>query len=1169
MLGDNVNFLERLGMFEFRRSPVVSHLLVRELGRSLLWSGFAAILLLWLLPSRATQAAPGSSPVSGAALQAAGFSKALHTEALRFEYLNKEVHVTSGLAADGVTPRMVAFDDAGKVVDLRDLKRQNAEARYSQFGALEPSFADSLAATDPTDFVEVYLMAPGVWPTPDRERVAEDEEYAKAYEGELKAALEEAHQSLVAALVERGFFPDHVVPRAPMVRALLSPKDLRDLAYDQRVLSIDPDPGLGAPTSADWLYDTQLDQAHDWGFTGNGERLSLILYNRPDDSDDGTNIVVADTASPTGYERDEASWLMGVMRSLDAGMPDEVPALNSGAAPGTTTYAANVQYYPGLDTVEEWSADRLCVVMGFGRVTSAANTTSMSAHDKYIDFVARHWTHRAGAVNYIGSAGNRNHIHPYYEHSEGYYSGADNEHVQNRYYNGLVVGGSKTPIGNDRVNGWWDTEEMYEYSSHENVGGRELPHLVAPAEYVSAGGKTNDGGTGSFRGTSAATSIVAGLAAILIDLQSGLRYSPEAVRAILMATAWRDVDGTPFVIDDNTDDEDGAGQVSAARAVYTASMIEDADGTQGWHGARAYFATDFSLNGFGWYDTSWDVTLQPGETLRAALNWTANTSCSAPPSSCDTPDLDGRFHLYLYQNGWSYVTGSISGDDNSQFIRYVNTGASPMDLTIRVYLWINTADPDVDSTYLGVAWDSLIEGAYLHEDVCDTTSTTLRSVDVSSSKVRRMPALAALENSEYVGVWVDPYSSTSANGDVIAQLFSKDGLPKADDEIEVTTTGSMQWPRVAALDWDRYVIVYENRGTQHVEAAVYDKYLQSSSTENISGTGLSGYDYFPDVAGYHRRRSGAAEDEVLFWTTWVNGSNHSVYIERCQLFGDDVDCDDAEVVADIGTMAADDELFSSVAAAPPQMGAERGGAVVAWTDNGGMNNGNNVGDIYARGYFYPDGPSGSMVATQPFLVSGGGSLTHKFQKPDVVFLNTGVVAIAWFAEYGQARYRLLVPQCVWGGSQWTCSLQAWGSGGGMTDQLACDSSGGLWDCTDSRSRASGFDDYHGRIGLVGMDVAGVPELRIAYSYESGSSLAFVTRHFSVSASGGTPTFLEHLELPGFALKGYGSNNAKVGGAIDLWPECRRDFMALWGACEDDECNPAAGDFWMNAQTRPW
>ena len=147
--------------------------------------------------------------------------------------------------------------------------------------------------------------------------------------------------------------------------------------------------------------------------------------------------------------------------------------------------------------------------------------------------------------------------------------GTEGEYVQNKFYNGIIVGGVDIQYSGVRCD-----DTMYDCSSWENppYTDRELPEISAPALQSVCSGEDEefdnlDSAGYDYKGTSASAAIVGGVVVLMIKQNSLLQYWPEAIKAITMVTAWNDPDGLPLSLSSSVDNKDGAGEIDARLAV--------------------------------------------------------------------------------------------------------------------------------------------------------------------------------------------------------------------------------------------------------------------------------------------------------------------------------------------------------------------------------------------------------------------------------------------------------------------------------------------------------------------------------------------------------------------------------------------------------------------------
>lgn len=170
------------------------------------------------------------------------------------------------------------------------------------------------------------------------------------------------------------------------------------------------------------------------------------------------------------------------------------------------------------------------------------------------------------------------------------------------------------------------------------------PNLVAPA----VGVRTANGLAAS--GTSAATPIVAGVAAQVMANQPTLLSWPEGTRAILMAGATHHV---PMPDGSSNADHEGVGMTSAA---WSNRIAVPGDGQYGGYRIGALSSGQ---------SVTQQIAVQAGDRLRVAVAWNAHTQGSSNLNLSDGlhADLDLRLRL---PNG--AVSGSYTLDNAYEFV---------------------------------------------------------------------------------------------------------------------------------------------------------------------------------------------------------------------------------------------------------------------------------------------------------------------------------------------------------------------------------------------------------------------------------------------------------------------------------------------------------------------
>lgn len=238
-------------------------------------------------------------------------------------------------------------------------------------------------------------------------------------------------------------------------------------------------------------------------------------------------------------------------------------------------------------------------------------------------------------------------------------------------YNILAVGAF-----NDR--GWpW---AMASFSSSGDPlsqhGDREKPEVAAPGVGIVTTLGTGLTGSAGVSGTSFASPIVAGAAALTMRRNSWLQVWPESVKSILMATATTNLEGAARL-----SEHDGAGGINASFADQVAGH---ANGT--WGG------TGYSCGSPAQWIVS-SVYVQAGRRVRVAMAWDANP---AAPNYSSRPGADLDMRILGPTN--VVVAGSLSWDNTYEIVDFI----APSSGTYK--LRVNKFSCQYTPKWLGWAW---------------------------------------------------------------------------------------------------------------------------------------------------------------------------------------------------------------------------------------------------------------------------------------------------------------------------------------------------------------------------------------------------------------------------------------------------------------------------------
>jgi hypothetical protein len=266
-------------------------------------------------------------------------------------------------------------------------------------------------------------------------------------------------------------------------------------------------------------------------------------------------------------------------------------------------------------------------------------------------------------------------------------------------WNVISVGGS-----DDRGTADWSDDRMASFSSYVDPtsgpnghGDREKPEVVAPSVQITTLGR---GGTVTTDdGTSYAAPQVAGLAALLMKRSSGLMYWPEAVKAIIMASAVHNIE-VPSDIPSFQDLKDGAGAIDAALADTIATTRQDSGvvcNNPCWWGNTTSSANPPSGGSIYQY-----FTASRGERIRVAISWFASADAPLTPPNLARDELLTNYQLYVYKpSGGAPVGYTASWDNNYELADFIAPESGQYQ--IRIYRQPE-GDYNESSNSIGIAW---------------------------------------------------------------------------------------------------------------------------------------------------------------------------------------------------------------------------------------------------------------------------------------------------------------------------------------------------------------------------------------------------------------------------------------------------------------------------------
>jgi hypothetical protein len=299
-----------------------------------------------------------------------------------------------------------------------------------------------------------------------------------------------------------------------------------------------------------------------------------------------------------------------------------------GGAPNVSLFSANATTYSDTNVAQaaDWIATRNIDVtnMSFGGGYSGV----LQFKDRYFDFQSRTY-----ADSYVASAGNS----------------ASFVGSPGTAWNCVTLGAF-----DDFNTSSWTGDAMSSFSDWQNpTTGCEKPNLAAVGDRVDTLGMAPDWLRSGYSGTSFSAPFTSAALAVSMALNTNPRVSPEAAMAMIMATAWHNIEGATRL-----SSRDGAGGLhqraaamcSAANRVRYVNLVP----------------SSFSNNGY----YTFNIQLVAGQTARVAIAWSANAN-RFYTSTLLNADLD----LAVFA-GASATTGtsfgySVSYNNNFEIVEFV------------------------------------------------------------------------------------------------------------------------------------------------------------------------------------------------------------------------------------------------------------------------------------------------------------------------------------------------------------------------------------------------------------------------------------------------------------------------------------------------------------------
>lgn len=620
-----------------------------------------------------------------------------------FPYLQRRVCSVAVTVKDSGETYKLAIDEQGVIVDVEELQKLEGQLAEKRCGKQDTVLCARLPELLPDETIEVAIWLRDI----DRDAIydavaaqysgslqkgkgvmfdANDPAYEQALrEAELRIA--EAYESyskpILSFLASEGFEASYTSKTTPVVFVQLTADMLSKLVEREDVVRIYLLEGELRDQSENQLDGDQLrfidptirvSTFWDAGYTGTGIDVATVEDDPVDFGNSYLDHAEGETGPPqfAGFADDmeHPTLVAGVVAM------DDHP-LYRGVASNVTLHSADAGTYDPQNNIAEasdWAIHEQDIDVlncSFGQNTDGV----MGFWDQYYDHVV--WHDRRLVVF---ASGNRNDLNP-----------LSNVESPGLAYNVLTVGGI-----NDQLTATWVDDEMWSDTCFRMTDGRNKPELTAVAHTVctTSHNEPDETTCHPLGGTSFAAPQVTGLAALLME-KTGLTRHPELMKAIIMASAVHNIEGSSRL-----SDADGVGGIDANLAYKIADHGRYGIADEGWYDFNQLFYGDFDAQG----EFHYNVPLSKGEKVRAVLVYSSHPDVNDPYNNDQLlSDLD----LKIYRPSGNLTAQSQSPVNNFEIVEFIAPESGAYDFRIKRFWW----DPANVYEHIGLAW--VREATYL------------------------------------------------------------------------------------------------------------------------------------------------------------------------------------------------------------------------------------------------------------------------------------------------------------------------------------------------------------------------------------------------------------------------------------------------------------------------
>ncbi len=552
----------------------------------------------------------------------------------------------------------IALDREGNEVDVEELIELEGGIHNELYGKIEPALLAQMS--EPEELIDVVVWVKEteeqtIIERPDTDTELSESDIEALYQQVDERAANIAEmvtQPIRDRIINMGYEvtndPDEQLS-APVVYAALRPDAIREIAGWEEVDTV--------YISSE--YESTLNTArqvigahvvHNQNITGAGTKVAVIEVGGQ---------AYANPYLPNIFN-DPTNSCLSTHSTFVAGVIGSNHPTYRGIAPDAAIWVGGSCYGSGSQLIQ--AANRARFWANTSTFNLSWGSTFPTGHLNYVDREFDRLV-RDGWRTVVASAGN---------------SGYTWEYVGTpaAAYNLIGVGAF-----DDKNTTAWSNDTMASFSSWRDPisthNDREKPEVAAPGvNILSTIGSSP--WISSASGTSCSAPMVTGTSALMMQRRSALKVWPEAVKAILMATAWENIEGSARL-----SERDGAGGVVADRADDVSQHIE------GKWGGRYYSCSTNSLITLG------SMPLRAGRRTRAVIAWDTDPDYS---SYTTRPSADLDMWIRQGSSSGPIVAASFSWDNTYEIVDFTP------DRTDNYYIQVNKYRCSSSPDWLGWAW---------------------------------------------------------------------------------------------------------------------------------------------------------------------------------------------------------------------------------------------------------------------------------------------------------------------------------------------------------------------------------------------------------------------------------------------------------------------------------